>query len=136
MAAPAKVRACVRARCSGLTIAEAVVAAGLLLVCFVPLLHALTAAQAAERAIERKSWSLLLATQELERIRARALHHDADDFRAYSAPLGDGYLCTVEDDGDPVLRTVAVSVGFDCDEDGCLSSGETEVRLCTRLARR
>ena len=136
MAAPLRVKARVRVRCSGLTIAEAVVASGLLLVCFVPLLHALTAAQAAERAVEHKSWSLLLAQQELERIRARTLYHYDDDFRVPSAPLRDGYLCTVEDDGDPILRTVAVSVGFDRDEDGCLSPGETDVRLCTRLAKR
>jgi hypothetical protein len=124
------------ARCSGVTITEAVVASGLLLVCVVPLLRALTVAQAADRAIERKSWSLLLAQQELERLRACCARCYDGCYRTSSATLRDGYLCTIDDDKDPVLRTVTVSVGLDRDGDGVLSPGEVEVSLCTRLARR
>ncbi len=125
-----------RRRRSGVTLAEAVVASALLLVSIVPLLKALTAAQVMDRVIERKSWSLMLAQRELERVRARCLYDYDASFRRTSAVVQNGHLCTVSDDEDPVLRTITVFVGFDADGDGILSSGEIEVRLCTRLARR
>lgn len=125
-----------RARCSGVTLTEAVVASTLLVISMIPLLKALTATHGMDRAIERKSWSLLLAQQELERIRARSIYHYEESFRSSSQPLQDGYLCTVTDNEHPALRTVAVAVGFDRNGDGDLSAGEVEVRLCTSLARR
>jgi Tfp pilus assembly protein PilV len=125
-----------RTRCSGVTITETVVASGLLLVCIVPLLKALTVAQVADRAMERKSWSLLLAQQQLEQLRARCAERYDACYRADSVPLRDGYLCTTDDDGAPALRTVTVSVGLDRDTDGVLSPREVEVSLSTRLARR
>jgi Tfp pilus assembly protein PilV len=124
-----------RTRCRGVTITEAVVAAGLLLACVVPLLRALTTAQAADRAMERKSWSLLLAQQQLEQLRARCAENYDASYRADSVPLREGYLCSIDDDEAPALRTVTVSVGLDRDENGILSPAEVEVRLSTRLAR-
>ena len=124
-----------RARCSGVTITEAVVASGLLLVCAVPLLKALAVAQAADRAMERRSWSLLLAQQQMEQLRARCAERYDACYRADSTPLRDGYLCTIDDDEAPALRTVTVSVGLDRDENGVLSPHEVEVSLATRLAR-
>jgi prepilin-type N-terminal cleavage/methylation domain-containing protein len=122
-------------RCRGVTLTEVVVASALLLVCIAPLLRALTAAQVEDRAIERKSWSLMRAQREMEWIRARCLRHYDACYRASSRAVGDGYLCLVADDADPRLRTVAVSVGLDQDSDGVLSPQEVEVTLCTRLAR-
>ena len=119
----------------GVTLTEVVVASALLLVCIAPLLKALTLAQVEDRAIERKSWSLMLAQRELEWIRARCLRHYEACYGVSSKAVGEGYLCTVTDDEDPTLRTVTVSVGLDQNGDGVLSGGEVEVRLSTRLAR-
>ena len=110
-------------------------ASALLALAIAPLLKALTAAQVQDRAIERKSWSLLLAQQELENIRARCLCHYDTCCRMSSKPIRDGYLCTVADDEHPSLRTVTVSVGLDQDNDHVLSRDEVEVSLSTRLAR-
>jgi Tfp pilus assembly protein PilV len=122
-------------RHSGVTLAEVIVASALLVIAIAPLLRALTAAGVEDRAIERRSWSLLLAQQELECIRARCLHHYDGCYRVDSRPIRDGYLCTVADDGDGHLRTVTVSVGLDQDNDSVLSMAEVEVSLSTRLAR-
>ena len=111
-------------------------ASALLVISIVPLLKALTLAQIEDRAIERKSWSLLLAQRELEYIRARCLRSYDACYRVRSRAVRDGYLCTVTDDEDPALKTVAVSVGLDRDGDGVLSPPEVEVTLGTRLARR
>ncbi len=121
---------------SGVTLAEAVVASALLVIAIVPLLKALTAAQVMDRVIERKSWALMVAQRELERVRAQCLYDYEASFRRTSAVVQNGHLCTVSDDEDPLLRTITVFVGFDADGDGILSSGEIEVQLCTRLARR
>lgn len=123
-------------RCAGVTLTEAVVASTLLLVSIIPLLRVLTATHGMDRAIERKSWSLLLAQQELERLRVRSLYHYDESFDAASKALGDGFLCTVTDDENPSLRTVTVAVGLDANGDGTLSGGEVEISLCTALARR
>jgi prepilin-type N-terminal cleavage/methylation domain-containing protein len=120
---------------SGVTLTEVIVASALLALAVAPLLKALTAAQIEDRAIERTSWSLLLAQQELEGIRARCLRHYDTCYRVSSKPIRDGYLCTVVDDGHPSLRTVTVSVGLDQNSDGMLSTNEVEVCLSTRLAR-
>jgi hypothetical protein len=117
------------------TLTEVVVASALLVISIAPLLKALTLAQVEDRAIERKSWSLLLAQRELEWIRARSLHSYDTCHRVSSKTLDAGYLCTATDDGDPALKTVAVSVGLDQDGDGVLSPREVEVTLSTRLAR-
>lgn len=123
-------------RYAGVTLTEAIVASTLLLVSIIPLLKALTATHGMDRAIERKSWSLLLAQQELERIRARSLYHYDDSFQVNSRSLGDGFLGTVADDRHPMLRTVTVTVGLDRNGDETLGADEVEVRLCTSLARR
>jgi len=117
------------------TLTEVIVASALLALAIAPLLKALTAAQVEDRAIERKSWSLLLAQDELECIRARCVRHYDTCYRVSSKAIRDGYLCTVVDDAHPSLRTVTVSVGLDQNNDGTLSMGEVEVSLSTRLAR-
>ncbi len=123
-------------RCAGVTLTEAVVASTLLLVSIVPLLKVLTAAHGMDRVIDRKSWSLLLAQQELERLRTRSLYHYDESFECVSQALGDGFLCTVTDNAHPSLRTVTVAVGLDRNGDGSLAASEVEVSLSTTLARR
>jgi Tfp pilus assembly protein PilV len=113
-----------------------VVASSLLLVSILPLLKTLMTVQAMDRAIQRKSWSLMLAQSELERIRSRCFGCYDRSYSASSVCLGGDYLCTVADDADDKLRTIAIRVGLDRDADGILSAEETEVRLSTRLARR
>lgn len=120
----------------GVTLTEVVVASALLLASIVPLLKAMTVAQVIDRTVERKSWSLMLAQAELDRIRARSIHGYDHDFSATSTDLAGGYLCSVDDDQHPSLRTVVVSVGLDQDGNHSLSSDEIEIRLCTCLARR
>ncbi|MBN1506213.1 MAG: hypothetical protein JW955_05180 [Sedimentisphaerales bacterium] len=111
-------------------------ASTLLVLSLIPLLKALTVAQVMDRVIERRSWSLMLAQAELDRIRAQSVHDYDHNFNTTSVPLDGGYLCTVVDDQGSNLRTVTVSVGLDGDENGSLSSDEIEVSLCTCLARR
>jgi Tfp pilus assembly protein PilV len=125
-----------RRRRLGVTLTEVVVASALLVISIAPLLKALTLAQVQDRAIERKSWSLMLAQRELEWLRARCIRHYDACYRVSSKALRDGYLCTVTDDEDPSLRTVAVSAGLDQNADGVLSAKEVEITLSTRLARR
>jgi Tfp pilus assembly protein PilV len=122
-------------RVSGVTLAEVLVASALLVIAIAPLLRALTAAQIEDRAIERTSWSLLLAQEQLEHIRARCIRHYDTCYRVSSKPIRDGYLCTVADDADSLLRMVTVSVGLDQNNDGVLAADEVEVSLSTRLAR-
>ena len=121
---------------NGVTLTEVVVGSALLVVAVVPLLRALTIAQSTTTAIERKTRCLILAQARLEEIRARSIHHYEDSFRATSESLDASYLCTVSDDGDPTLRLVTVSVGYDADADGELAEAETAVSLSTYLARR
>jgi hypothetical protein len=125
-----------RAQRPGVTLTEVIVASALLVLSIVPLLKALTVTQMQDRALERKSWSLLAAQRELELLRARCLSRYDTCYRADSRLLSDGFLCTVDDDAHPVLRTVTVSVGLDADGDGVLAGDEVEVHLSTRLARR
>jgi len=123
-------------RPAGVTLTEVVVASALLVISVIPLLKALTVAQATDRVVERRSWSLMLAQFELDRIRAQSIHDYDRSFNATSSPLGGGYLGSVADDQDPELRTVTVSVGQDRNGDNILSPEEIEIRLCTSLARR
>ena len=123
-------------RCAGVTLTEVVVASTLLLVSIIPLLKAMTTTHGMDRIIDRKSWSLLLAQQELERIRAHSIYHYEESLAVTAHTLGDGFLCTITDDKNETLRTVTVAVGLDLNGDGALAANEVEVNLCTALARR
>ncbi len=129
-------RDCVRRACRGVTLTEVVVAATLLAVAVLPLLRALTVAQATGAIVERKTQSLILAQGTLDEIRARALHHYESSFCKDSETLVGGYLCNVTDDQAPNLRRVTVAVGFDVNGNGHLSGDEVEVTLTTCIARR
>lgn len=122
----------------GTTLTEVLVASALLALSIVPLLKALTTTHVMDRAIERRSWSLLLVQRELETIRARSACRYGESCAVDSRTLADGYLCTVTDESHPTaeMKTVTVCVGFDRNGDGLLSAQEVEVSLCTRVARR
>lgn len=119
-----------------MTLTEVVVASSLLLIAIVPILKALAIAQATDRAVERKTRSLILAQRELERLKARSIYHYDDCFAETSRALDEGYLCTVADDEDPNLRRITVSVGLDRDGDNILAPDEIDISLSTCLARR
>jgi len=125
-----------RGRWAGVTLTEVVVASTLLLVAMVPVLRAWTVAQITTGTVERRTRSLQLAQRELERIKARSIYHYDDGFAETSRALEDGFLCTVDDDGDPNLKSIAVSVGLDHNGDGVLGASEIDVRLSTCLAKR
>jgi Tfp pilus assembly protein PilV len=124
-----------RRRTVGTTLTEVVVASTLLVVAVVPILRALTIAQMTGTSIERKTQSLILAQSKLDELRAKCVHHYDDSFARTSETLSGSYLCNTVDDAGPDLRQVAVSVGYDSDENGRLSDSEIEVRLATCIAR-
>jgi len=123
-------------RFAGFTLTEVVVASGLLIIAVVPILKALTIAQATSITIERKTRSLVLAQGKLEEIRARSIYHYMSSFDESSVSLSGSYLCNVSDNEHPSLRTITVSVGYDVNGDSNLSSGEILVTLTTCVAKR
>ena len=131
-----RIRTGVRGLRPGVTLTETVVASALLLIAIVPILKALTVAQVTNRAIQRKTQSLMLAQRELDRIKARSIYHYDDCFAETSRVLGEGFLYTVADDEDPSVRLITLSVGLDLNKDSALAPDEVEVSLSTYLARR
>jgi Tfp pilus assembly protein PilV len=123
-------------RQKGLSIIEVAMASALLIVAMVPILKSLTKAHMYSAEIGPKTQSLILAQDKLDEIKARAVYHYSDSFTANDTVLTGSYLCDVTDDGDPTLRTITVSAGFDQDGDGALGSGEYEVTLATKIAKR
>jgi Tfp pilus assembly protein PilV len=123
-------------RHKGLSIIEVVMASALLIVAMVPILRSLTKANMYSAEVGTKTQSLVLAQDKLDEIKARAVYHYSDSFTANDTVLSGSYFCDVTDDGDPTLRTITVSVGFDQNGDGVLSSGEYEVTLATKIAKR
>jgi len=126
-------------RRKGVTLTEVVVASSLLVVCIVPILHALVTSQTAGTIIEQKTRSLALAQGKLDEIRAQALANYDQSFSETSVSLDGAFRCTVSDTCVPLIdtiRTITVSVGCDRDGSGTLSSGEIQVSLKTQIARR
>jgi Tfp pilus assembly protein PilV len=123
-------------RRKGLSIIEVVTASVLLIVAMVPILRSLTKAHMYSVEVVTKTQSLILAQKKLDEIKASSVYHYSDSFTASDTVLTGSYLCDVTDDGDSTLRTVTVSAGFDQDGDSALSSGEYEVTLATKIAKR
>jgi hypothetical protein len=94
------------------------------------------AAHLAAVAIEQRTQSLLIAQSKLEEIKAYSVYHYDTPFSRASVSVRDSYLCNIEDDQHPELRTVSVAVGYDNDGDGVLSASEIQVELTTSIARR
>ena len=136
---PMKLRKRTRGRAAwraGFTITEAIVASSILLVAVVPILKALSAATSMQTTVERKTQSVARARAKLDEIRARCVYHYDEGFAETPASLGGSYLGNVSDDEDADLRLVTVSVGYDANADGTLSSSEVEVTLATYIANR
>jgi Tfp pilus assembly protein PilV len=123
-------------RQKGLSIIEVVMASALLIIAMVPILRSLTKAHMYSVQVGTKTQSLILAQKKLDEIKADSIYHYASSFTANDTVLTGSYLCDVIDDGDPTLRTITVSVGFDQNGDSALSSGEYEITLATKVAKR
>jgi prepilin-type N-terminal cleavage/methylation domain-containing protein len=119
----------------GVTLTEVVVASALLLIVIVPILRAMTIAQTTSRVVEQRSQSVILAQSKLDDIRARCLQNYDISYGESSTSLGNSYLCSVTDNQDSDLKLITVSVGFDADSNGQLSSQETQATLTTYVAR-
>jgi Tfp pilus assembly protein PilV len=115
---------------------EVALASTLLVIAMVPILRSLTKAHMFSSEIERKTQSLVFAQNKLDEIRARSIYHYSDSFAANNVVLGGSYLCNITDNANPTLKTITVSVGFDGNGNGTLSSDEVEVTLATYVARR
>jgi hypothetical protein len=121
----------------GLTISEVLIASLLLITATVPILKALTSAQAAATGIDHKSNSLMLARAKIEDIRAKAIYNYGASYAASSASLDGLYLCTVSDsEVNANLRQITVAAGYDENGNHQLDSGEIRVTLDTLIARR
>ena len=132
----------------GFTLIELVVAMGLLSIGVIPLLRALTAAQAVGTKAQRATVAHFRAEEMIEDIRADALEHFDTNFNASSMAVSGGYLCTITDVREGSLslgttmspfgwvKTITVDVGFDVDDDGILHSSEIDATFQTRIARK
>ncbi len=122
---------------AGLTLAEVVVASSLLIMAMVPIIKGLTNAHLNSIIIEHRTHSLILAQAKMDEIKARSIYNYDSSFTESDTSLDGPYLCNVTDNSAGAnLRTITVSVGYDLDANGSLSSGETRVTLSTQLARR
>lgn len=120
----------------GMTFTEVLMAAAILAFAMVPLLKAMTGNYLYSTRLERTSQSLLLAQNQLERLRAGALMDDFDSSWSESNKnLGSGYYGRITADSDSALRTVTVEVGFDADEDSHLDNHEVLITLRTKIAK-
>jgi Tfp pilus assembly protein PilV len=126
-------------RSAGLTLIEVVIASALLAVVLIPILRSLTVAHASTVRVEHKSFSLILAQAKLEEVKAQSIYdytNGGASFAESNTVIDGSYLCNVTDDSGDPLKTIAVSVGFDSNGDGNLSSGEVDITLTTLIARR
>ena len=111
----------------------------LLIVAMVPILKNLTRAQKLSNEMERKTYGLVLAQNELDEIKARSIYNfgSTGSFTANNVALGSSYLCNIADAAVSTdLKQITVSVGYDGNGNGTLSSDEVEVTLATYIARR
>ena len=121
----------------GFTLIEVVVAASLLAIAVAPILKALTVAYVTSSAIEQKTFSLTYAQSKLDQIRLRSIYNYDTVYTTAGESLGSSYFCKVQDTPESAdLRTITVSVGFDSNGNGILSSDEIHVTLSTLIARR
>jgi Tfp pilus assembly protein PilV len=126
-------------RHKGLSIIEVAMASVLLIVAMVPILRALTKAHMFSSEIERKTQSLVFAQGKLDEIRARSVYNfgSSGSFTASNVVLSGSYLCNITDTtAGTDLKQITVSVGYDDNGNGTLSSNEVEVTLTTYFAKR
>jgi prepilin-type N-terminal cleavage/methylation domain-containing protein len=122
---------------SGYTLTEVLVASVLLLVVSVPMLKALTTGYVYANTVRYKTQSTAYAQSRLARARAIAAAQYHISLAESNTDVGQGYLCSVTDTGYSIeIRTVAVSVGYDRDEDGLLDADEIDITLTSKIAYR
>jgi Tfp pilus assembly protein PilV len=121
----------------GYTLTEVLVASALLIAVSVPMLKALTSGYVFSNSIKYKTKSVICAKSRLDRARAIAAGQYNTSLAENNTPMGDGYLCSVDDTGySGDIRTVSVSAGLDMDGNGSLASSEIQITLTTLIARR
>jgi Tfp pilus assembly protein PilV len=126
-------------RHKGLSIIEVVMASALLIVAMVPILRSLTNANMLSSEVERKTQALVLAQGKLDEIKARSVYSfgASGSFTASNVVLSGSYLCNITDAAAGTdLKQITVSVGYDDNGNGTLSSDELQVTLVTYVARR
>jgi Tfp pilus assembly protein PilV len=127
-------------RHKGLSIIEVAMASVLLIVAMVPILKSLTKANILSSEVERKTQSLVLAQSKLDNIRAHSIYNfgSSGSFTASNVVLSGSYLCNVTDTTitENLLKQITVSVGYDENGSGTLSSNEVDVTLTTYFAKR
>jgi len=124
-------------RNGGFTLTEVVIASALLIIAMVPILKALTSAHVTTTAIDRKTYSLILAQAKLDEIKARSVFHYSDTFTETNSSLEGSYLCNVDDSSvNTNLRKITVSVGYDLNGSSTLETDEIKVTLTTLIAKR
>jgi Tfp pilus assembly protein PilV len=127
---------CNRRKFHGLTLVEVIIASALLVVAIIPILKGLTTVHSHTIMVEQRTMSLVYAQAKLDDIKARSVYSYDSNFAETSYVITGSYLGTVEDDQDPNLRTIRVSVGYDVDDNNSLSSDEVKVSLATYIAKR
>jgi Tfp pilus assembly protein PilV len=123
----------------GFSMIEVAMASVLLIVAMVPILKSLTKANMLSSSVETKTQCLILAQGKLDAIRASSVYSfgSAGSFTASNVVLSGSYLCNITDTAAGTdLKQITVSVGYDDNGNGTLSSGEVEVTLVTYVARR
>jgi Tfp pilus assembly protein PilV len=125
-------------RHKGLSIIEVAMASALLIVAMVPILKNLTRAQQLSNEMERKTYGLVLAQNKLDEIKATSIYSfDSIVSLNNVAFPGTSYLCNVVvTTASTDLKQITVSVGYDGNGNGTLSSDEVEVTMATYVAKR
>ncbi len=121
---------------SGFTLMEVIVSSVLLLVAVVPMLTALTQANLNGNIVDRRTQSLILAQSKLNHIAAESIYNFSSSFSSSNEVLRGSYLCNTTDDGNSLLKSITVSVGFDRNSNSVLSSDEVEVTLRSKISKR
>jgi Tfp pilus assembly protein PilV len=117
------------------TFSEVLVSALILSVAMVPIVQAMGRVHFFSARLEKVSRSQVLAQNQLEELRARAVSDFSGTWSVSNQALGGGYLGTISAEPDALLRTVSVSVGYDENGNGVLEGDEVLAVLRSRIAR-
>lgn len=119
----------------GLTFSEVLISTLILSLAMVPIVQAMGRVHFITARMEKVTRSLILAQNQLEELRARAVSDFSGSWTVSNQPLGGGYLGNISAEPDERLRTVSVSVGYDENGNGVLDGSEVSAVLRSRIAR-
>jgi len=120
----------------GISLTETILASAILASAMIPCIKALTSSHILTTTVERKTRSLVLARQQIEDIRAKAIYDYSKSYSSNKA-IENSYVCKVTDNQiSSNLRRIVVKIGFDADNNGTLSDAECLAMLETLIARR